>query len=116
MQPVAIVTFTIENAKGSPHEFATERFAELVLAAQPGVEILELGDMAQVRRRAVLRRPGREGGFGFCSVRRRLIPGARRAKFCWYPIQFPSRIKDPPRVCAAQEVDASWSGPGIHRF
>lgn len=40
---LAIVTFTIENARGSLHQLATERFAEAVLQAQPGIEILELG-------------------------------------------------------------------------
>src|SRR5256712_6458255 len=40
---LGLVTFTVENAKGSLHEFATERFAEDMLAAQPGTEVLELG-------------------------------------------------------------------------
>jgi hypothetical protein len=40
---LGLVTFTVENAKGSLHQFATERFAEEVLAAQPGTEVLELG-------------------------------------------------------------------------
>jgi hypothetical protein len=40
---IALMTFTIENAKGSLHTYATERFSEEVLVAQPGVEILELG-------------------------------------------------------------------------
>lgn len=44
---VGLVTFTVENAKGSLHELATERFAEYLLAAQPGVEVLELGDAEQ---------------------------------------------------------------------
>lgn len=42
---LGLVTFTVENAKGSLHQFATERFAENVLAAQPGIEILELGNV-----------------------------------------------------------------------
>jgi hypothetical protein len=42
---VGLVTFTVENAKGSLHQYATERFAEGVLAAQPGVEVLEFGSM-----------------------------------------------------------------------
>lgn len=42
---LGLVTFTVENAKGSLHQFATERFAEQVLAAQPGIEILELGNV-----------------------------------------------------------------------
>jgi len=36
---LGLVTFTVENAKGSLHEFATERFAEDMLAAQPGTEV-----------------------------------------------------------------------------
>lgn len=40
---LGLVTFTVENAKGSLHQFATERFAEELLAAQPGAEVLELG-------------------------------------------------------------------------
>src|SRR6058998_3169789 len=40
---LGLVTFTVENAKGTLHEFATERFAEDLLAAQPGIEVLELG-------------------------------------------------------------------------
>src|SRR2546429_4487609 len=40
---LGLVTFTVENAKGSLHEFATERFSEDMLAAQPGIEVLELG-------------------------------------------------------------------------
>src|SRR5881409_3274951 len=40
---LGLVTFTVENAKGSLHEFATERFSEDMLAAQPGIEFLELG-------------------------------------------------------------------------
>ena len=40
---VGLVTFTVENAKGSLHQFATDRFSEELLAAQPGTEVLELG-------------------------------------------------------------------------
>ena len=32
---IGLVTFTVENAKGNLHQFATERFAENVLSAQP---------------------------------------------------------------------------------
>ena len=42
---IGLVTFSVENAKGTLHEFATERFAENVLSAQPGIEILELGNI-----------------------------------------------------------------------
>jgi hypothetical protein len=48
---LGLVTFTVENAKGSLHEFATERFAEQVLSAQPGIEVLELGTMDTLLRR-----------------------------------------------------------------
>ena len=41
---VALVTFTVDNAKGTLHEFATQRFVEEMLTAQT-VEVLELGDM-----------------------------------------------------------------------
>lgn len=40
---LGLVTFTVENAKGSLHQFATDRFSEEILAAQPGTEVLELG-------------------------------------------------------------------------
>jgi hypothetical protein len=42
---IGLVTFSVENGKGTLHQFATERFAENVLASQPGVEILELGNI-----------------------------------------------------------------------
>lgn len=48
---VALVLFTVERAKGSLDEFATRRFSEEVLAAQPGIEVLELGAVDSVRRR-----------------------------------------------------------------
>lgn len=40
---LGLVTFTVENAKGTLHQFATDRFSEEILAAQPGTEVLELG-------------------------------------------------------------------------
>jgi len=48
---LGLVTFTVENAKGSLHEFATERFSEDMLAAQPGIEVLELGTQDSLLRR-----------------------------------------------------------------
>src|SRR2546428_12514800 len=48
---IGLVTFTAENAKGSLHEFATRRFSEYVLAAQTGIEVLELGPADSVLRR-----------------------------------------------------------------
>jgi len=46
--PIALVTFTVENAQGVLHEVATQRFAEAALAAQAGIELLELGDAEAV--------------------------------------------------------------------
>src|SRR2546430_955479 len=40
---VGLVLFTVEGARGSLNELATQRFSEYVLAAQPGIEVLELG-------------------------------------------------------------------------
>lgn len=48
---LGLVTFTVENARGSLHQFATEQFAEQVLSAQPGIEVLELGTMDTLLRR-----------------------------------------------------------------
>ena len=38
---IGLFTFSVENAKGSLHEFATRRFEEYVLAAQSGIEMRE---------------------------------------------------------------------------
>jgi hypothetical protein len=40
---IGLVTFTAENVKGNLTAFATQRFQEHLLRAQPGIEILELG-------------------------------------------------------------------------
>jgi len=48
---LGLVTFSVENAKGSLHQFATDRFSEEVLSAQPGTEVLELGDADSVVKR-----------------------------------------------------------------
>ena len=48
---VGLVLFTIEKAKGELDQVATRRFSEDLLAAQPGVEVLELGSADSVRRR-----------------------------------------------------------------
>lgn len=48
---VGLVTFTIEKAKGSLQELATQRFSEEILAAQAGIEIQELGPADAVLRR-----------------------------------------------------------------
>ncbi len=55
---IGLVTFTVENAKGSLHEFATRRFEEDVLAAQRGIEVLELGPADSVLRRVGQRELG----------------------------------------------------------
>ena len=38
---IGLFTFSVENAKGNLHEFATQRFEEYVLAAQSGIEMRE---------------------------------------------------------------------------
>jgi len=38
---IGLFTFSVENAKGNLHEFATRRFEEYVLAAQSGIEMRE---------------------------------------------------------------------------
>jgi hypothetical protein len=38
---IALFQFSVENAKGTLHEFATHRFEEYVLAAQSGIEMRE---------------------------------------------------------------------------
>src|SRR5882762_5439323 len=48
---VGLILFTIEKAKGELDQVATRRFSEDLLAAQPGVEVLELGSADSVRRR-----------------------------------------------------------------
>jgi len=40
---LALMTFSVENAKGQLQSLSTEKFAEAVLAAQSGLELLELG-------------------------------------------------------------------------
>ncbi len=55
---IGLVTFSAENAKGTLHQFATERFAENVLAAQPGIEILELGNVDTLMQRVGEREVG----------------------------------------------------------
>ena len=42
---IGLVTFTVDGAKGELAVLATQRFTEAMLAAQPGIEILELGTM-----------------------------------------------------------------------
>ncbi len=49
---IGLVTFTVENAKGTLHQYATRRFEEALLAAQTGYEILELGSADSVLSRA----------------------------------------------------------------
>jgi hypothetical protein len=60
---VGLATFTVENAKGGLHELATRRFAEQVLEATRGVEVLELNDTD-----AVLQQSS-ESSFGPASAR-----------------------------------------------
>lgn len=47
---IGLFVFSVENAKGNLHEFATRRFEEYVLAAQSGIEMREFtaADSARV--------------------------------------------------------------------
>ena len=47
---IGLFQFSVENAKGNLHEFATQRFEEYVLAAQSGIEMREFtsSDSARV--------------------------------------------------------------------
>jgi hypothetical protein len=47
-EQVGIVTFTIENAKGSIDKLATQRFVQEISNAQTGILILELGEQETV--------------------------------------------------------------------
>ena len=65
---VGLVLFTVEGAKGSLNELATQRFSEYVLAAQPGVEVLELGPADSVLQRVGEREPGAASAQAFGSA------------------------------------------------
>lgn len=45
---VGLVTLSEENAQGSLNRVATDRFAEHLLSAQPGIEVLELGEAPEI--------------------------------------------------------------------
>jgi len=45
---VGLVTFTMENAKGDLHRFATDQFLAEIHNAQPGTPVVELGDYEQL--------------------------------------------------------------------
>lgn len=59
---IGLVMFTADNAKGDLPAFATQRFAERLLRAQQGIEILELGTVTGPVDAAVARRLGAEHG------------------------------------------------------
>lgn len=46
---IGLFVFSVENAKGSLHEFATRRFEEYVLAAQSGIEMREFTSVDSTR-------------------------------------------------------------------
>lgn len=77
---VGLVLFTIEKARGDLDQAATLRFSEELLAAQPGVEVLELGSGESVRRRL----GEKEMGAGTAQE----MGAARRA-----PVVFIGRLK-----------------------
>jgi len=106
---VGLVTFTVENAKGSLHELATDRFGEWVLSANQGVELLELGAADSIM--------GRVGEPVFSSASAKAMGAARDI-----PVVFAGHLKvsdltprgsiggiSLPRVEATIRVDLSVS-------
>lgn len=59
---IGLVTFTATGAKGGLAALATQRFAERVLGAQQGIELLELGALTGVIDAAAARRLGQQHG------------------------------------------------------
>ncbi len=59
---IGLVTFTATGAKGGLATLATQRFAERVLGAQQGIELLELGALTGVIDAAAARRLGQQHG------------------------------------------------------
>lgn len=59
---IGLVTFSSTGAKGSLATLATTRFAERLLGAQQGIEVLELGIVAGPLDAAAARRLGQEHG------------------------------------------------------
>lgn len=55
---IGLITFSAENAKGSLPQYATDRFSEEILAAQPGIEVLELGSVDTLLARVGEKEPG----------------------------------------------------------
>jgi len=55
---IGLLTLTVENAKGTLHQFATERFAENVLEAQPLLQLRELGNIDTLMERVGEREVG----------------------------------------------------------
>ncbi len=105
-QRVALVTFTVENAKGSLNQFATQRFAEEALAAQAGIEILELGEQEWLLEQTGERR------YGPASAR--AIGEEHDVPVVFTGHMIVSNVKpraafDFPRVEAGAEVDVSLS-------
>ncbi|HEX9485624.1 MAG TPA: hypothetical protein VF976_01040 [Gemmatimonadales bacterium] len=59
---LGLVTFTVENAKGSLPQLVTDRFEEEALTAQPGIEIFELGPADSALDAARAQQIGKERG------------------------------------------------------
>lgn len=59
---IGLVTFTAENARGGLVRLATQRFQEQILAAQPGVQVLEIGAVTGPVDAAAARRLGEQHG------------------------------------------------------
>lgn len=59
---LGLVTFTVENATGALPQLVTERFEEEALAAQPGIELFELGRLDAELDAARAQQIGKERG------------------------------------------------------
>lgn len=59
---IGLVTFTSEGARGALAPLATQRFLSAMLSAQPGIEVLELGELPGPVDAAAARRLGEQHG------------------------------------------------------
>lgn len=59
---IGLVTFSAQGARGALAPLATQRFLSAMLAAQPGIEVLELGELPGPIDAAAARRLGEEHG------------------------------------------------------
>src|SRR5256712_9170102 len=109
---LGLVTFTVENAKGSLHQFATERFAEEMLAAQPGIEVLELGPLDSELDAARAQQLGKERGVaaGFAGHLKVTNPtaGGGIAGLVTPPLEATGRVEPPGCLLSAESGGTVW--------